>query len=76
MIGVPHEKWGESVHAVIRLVAPDSVTEQDIKAYCRERIAHYKCPTAVTFVDDPLPVSTVNKILKTEIRKMVIDKLK
>lgn len=76
VIGVPHEKWGESVHAVIRLVAPDSVTEQDIKAYCRERIAHYKCPTAVTFVDDPLPVSTVNKILKTEIRKMVIDKLK
>ena len=76
VLGVPHEKWGESVHAVVRLMEPGSVTESEIKDYCRARIAHYKCPTAVTFVEDALPVSTVNKILKTEIRKMVIDKLK
>jgi len=76
VVGVPHEKWGESVHAVIRLVEPGRVTETDIKDYCRERIAHYKCPTGVTFMEEALPVSTVNKILKTEIRKMIVDDMK
>jgi len=76
VIGVPHEKWGESVHAVIRLISPGSVTEDDIKEYCRGRIAHYKCPTAVTFVEKALPVSAINKILKTEIRRMIIEDFK
>jgi len=71
VIGVPHLKWGESVHAVIRVSEDASVSEQEIIDYCRERIAHYKCPTAVTFMDQPLPVSTVNKILKTELKKMI-----
>jgi acyl-CoA synthetase (AMP-forming)/AMP-acid ligase II len=76
VVGVPHEKWGESVHAVIRLSDSSNVTEQDIKDYCRERIAHYKCPAVVTFVEEPLPVSTINKLLKTEIRKMLVHNLK
>lgn len=71
VIGVPNDKWGESVHAVIRVSEDACVSEQEIIDYCRERIAHYKCPTAVTFMDQPLPVSTVNKILKTELKKMI-----
>ncbi|MDC0661458.1 long-chain-fatty-acid--CoA ligase [Marinobacter sp. SS21] len=72
VIGVPHDKWGESVHAVVRLTEPGLATERDIISYCRERIAHYKCPTGVTFVTQPLPVSTINKLLKSEVRKMIL----
>lgn len=75
VIGVPHEKWGEAVHAVLRLVEAGSVTEEDIKSYCRERIARYKCPAAVTFVEEPLPMSAVNKILKSEVRNIVISEM-
>lgn len=71
VIGVPHEKWGESVHAVVRLSGSAVASEQSIIDYCRERIAHYKCPTGVTFMDRPLPVSTVNKVLKSELKKMI-----
>src|SRR5690554_486894 len=73
VIGIPHEKWGEAVHAVVRLAEPGSATEQDIKDHCRELIAHYKCPVAVTFVDEPLPISSVNKILKSAVRKMIVE---
>lgn len=76
VIGVPHEKWGESVHAVIRVSEDACVSGQDIIDYCRARIAHYKCPTAVTFMDQPLLVSTVNKILKTELKKMIIGEIR
>ena len=73
VIGVPHKKWGESVHAVVRLADDAVVSKDDIIRYCRERIAHYKCPTGVTFMEQPLPVSAVNKILKSELRKMISD---
>lgn len=71
VIGVPHEKWGESVHAVVRLTDDAVVSESEIISYCRERIAHYKCPTGVIFMEHPLPVSTVNKILKSELKRMI-----
>ncbi|MCG2582452.1 MAG: long-chain-fatty-acid--CoA ligase [Marinobacter sp.] len=71
VIGVPHEKWGESVHAVVRLKDDAVVSESEIISYCRERIAHYKCPTGVTLMAQPLPVSAVNKILKSELRRMI-----
>ncbi|MDO6459671.1 long-chain-fatty-acid--CoA ligase [Granulosicoccaceae sp. 1_MG-2023] len=74
VIGVPHEKWGESVHAVIRLFEPGSHSEDEIIDYCRGQIAHYKCPTAVSFFEEPLPVSSVNKILKSKIKKMLFEK--
>ncbi|MGO1501510.1 MAG: class I adenylate-forming enzyme family protein [Marinobacter sp.] len=70
VIGVPHKVWGEAVHAVVRL-RNDSpqVTEAELIQYCRERIAHYKCPVGITFRDEPMPMSGVNKVLKTELRK-------
>lgn len=71
VIGVPHEKWGESVHAIVRLVEGARVSEREIVDYCRDRIAHYKCPAGVTFMEKPFPVSTVNKVLKSELRKII-----
>ena len=44
VIGIPHEKWGEAVHAVVMRKSGAAVTGDDIIAFCKERIAHYKCP--------------------------------
>lgn len=68
VIGIPSEQWGESVHAVIILKPGSSASEQDIVAHCRERIAGYKCPRSFEF-REVLPVSSVGKVLKTELRK-------
>ncbi len=69
VIGVPHAEWGEAVHAIVVLHAGKSVSEGELVAHCRERIAGYKLPKAVTFRDEPLPLSGAGKVLKTELRK-------
>jgi len=70
VIGVPHEKWGETVHAV---VVPAQGAEEDgaaLISYTRKHLAHYKCPTGVTFMSE-LPRNPTGKILKRELRKSV-----
>jgi acyl-CoA synthetase (AMP-forming)/AMP-acid ligase II len=68
VIGVPSEQWGEAVLAVV-VPQPDSeVTEDDIKAWARERIAGYKVPKFVEFRSEPLPLSGAMKVLKRELR--------
>jgi len=69
VIGIPHEKWGEQVHAIIRLADDHSLDEATIIAHCHDWIANYKCPRSVEFAIDPLPLSGAGKILKTELRK-------
>jgi acyl-CoA synthetase (AMP-forming)/AMP-acid ligase II len=69
VIGIPHPKWGESVHAVVRLSSHSSASEKELIEYCRAAIAAYKCPRSVTFVSDPLPTTSVGKISKKDIRK-------
>ncbi len=68
VIGVPHEKWGESVHAVIVLKPGMTADLAAIQAHCRERIAGYKIPRSIDFRDS-LPLSSVGKVLKHQIRK-------
>ena len=68
VIGVPHEKWGEAVHAIIVLKPGADTTFESIQQHCRELIAGYKCPRSVEFVA-ALPLSSVGKVLKTELRK-------
>lgn len=69
VIGVPHEKWGEQVHAVIRLHEGKSASEQEVIDFAHTLIAGFKCPRSVDFVTDPLPLSGAGKILKNVIRK-------
>jgi long-chain acyl-CoA synthetase len=69
VIGIPHEKWGEQVHAIVRCKPDTSVDEAGLIAHCHELIAGYKCPRSVEVVTDPLPLSGAGKILKTELRK-------
>lgn len=69
VIGIPHDKWGEQVHAVVRLADGKNTTDTELIAFAHEMIAGFKCPRSVDFVRDPLPLSGAGKILKTEIRK-------
>ncbi|MGE2733767.1 long-chain-fatty-acid--CoA ligase [Mycolicibacterium vaccae] len=66
VIGVPDDKWGEAVKAVV--VTSSDVSEQDLIAFARERLAGYKCPKSIDIVDE-LPRNPTGKILKKELRK-------
>ncbi len=68
VIGVPHPDWGEVVHAVIALEPGTKVSEAEVVAYCRERLAGYKTPKAVT-VMETLPRNSTGKVLKRELGK-------
>ena len=69
VIGIPHKVWGEAVHAVVILEAEAAAGEEQLIAYCKENLAGYKCPVSVSFRSEPMPLSSVNKVLKTELRK-------
>ena len=66
VFGVPDEKWGEAVKAVVALDRP--VERAELIDWCRERLAHYKCPKTVD-VMDALPRNPTGKILKRDLRK-------
>ncbi|MEZ4444374.1 MAG: AMP-binding protein [Polyangiaceae bacterium] len=67
VIGIPHESHGEEVKAVIALKEGQEASEQDIIDYCKERLAAYKYPRVVAFLDT-LPKGPTGKILKRELR--------
>lgn len=69
VIGLPDEFWGETVHAEIVLNPGKEASAEELIEYCRERIAHYKCPRSVTFHTEPLPLTPVSKIDKIALRK-------
>jgi acyl-CoA synthetase (AMP-forming)/AMP-acid ligase II len=68
VIGVPDQRWGECVHAVVVLRPGRQVTARELRDFCREHIAGYKIPGSVAFADE-LPVSGAGKILKRELRR-------
>ena len=68
VIGIPHDTWGEQVHAVVRLKPDTSATADELIAHCHELIAGYKCPRSIDFRDEPLPLSGAGKILKRALR--------
>jgi long-chain acyl-CoA synthetase len=68
VIGVPDERWGETVKAVIVRKAGVEVAAEELIAYARDRLARYKCPTSVDFID-MLPRNPSGKILKRELRE-------
>jgi fatty-acyl-CoA synthase len=70
VIGIPDEKWGESVHAVIVLHAGQSATAPEILDWCRERIAGYKRPRSVSFIgEEDMPRTATGKILHRVLRQ-------
>jgi acyl-CoA synthetase (AMP-forming)/AMP-acid ligase II len=69
VIGIPHEVWGEAVHAVVVPRDGMEVTEIEIIEYARPTIAGYKLPKSVEIRAEPLPLSGAMKVLKRELRK-------
>jgi fatty-acyl-CoA synthase len=67
VIAVPDERWGERPKAFVTLRSGASATEAEITAFCRERIAHYKCPDAVVFGE--LPKTSTGKVQKSHLRE-------
>jgi acyl-CoA synthetase (AMP-forming)/AMP-acid ligase II len=67
VIGRPDPVWGEAVHAVIRLADGAQATPEEIIGWCRERLAHFKCPKTAEF-SGPLPRTTTGKVLKRQLR--------
>ena len=68
VIGIPSEKWGEAVHAIVVLHDDAEVDEQTLILHCKKLIAGFKCPQSISFRTEPLPLSGAGKILKTELR--------
>ncbi len=67
VIGVPHEKWGETVKALVVLAPGAEADEAMLIAHCRDRIAHYKCPTSIEFRDE-LSRTATGKLQKYKLR--------
>ncbi len=72
VIGAPDEHWGEIVAAAVVLDQP--VSEDELRAFCHERLASYKVPAHV-IAFDRLPTNATGKLAKTEIRRLVLDRL-
>ena len=68
VIGVPDAHWGESVKAVVELQPGKSATSEELIAFCAQRLADYKKPRSVDFVDE-LPRNPAGKLLKNQIRE-------
>ncbi len=68
VIGVPDEKWGERVHAVLVLSPGAELEAEAVIAHCRELIAGYKCPRSVEFRSE-LPLSAAGKLQKFQLRE-------
>ena len=66
VVGIPHPRWGERPKAFVTLNQGAAATPQEIIAFCRERLAHYRCPDAIAF--GPLPKTSTGKIQKFILR--------
>jgi long-chain acyl-CoA synthetase len=69
VIGVPHERWGEAVHAIVVPRAEAKLDPDAIRAHCRTLIAGYKIPRSFEIRTRPLPLSGSGKVLKPALRE-------
>ncbi len=74
VVGVPDDKFGEELCAWIRLTDGETLVEEEIRAFCRGRIAHQKIPRYIRFVDS-FPMTVTGKIQKFLIRRHMIEEL-
>jgi acyl-CoA synthetase (AMP-forming)/AMP-acid ligase II len=67
VVAIPDDTWGERPKAFVALKPGQQVSVEEIIAFCRERLAHFKCPTAVEFGD--LPKTSTGKVQKYVLRE-------
>jgi acyl-CoA synthetase (AMP-forming)/AMP-acid ligase II len=70
VVGVPDEKWGESVFAVVKLAEGAQVSEQELIDWGRERVGSVKKPRSLRIVDESLPKSVVGKLMRRQVREL------
>ena len=74
VLGVPHEKWGEAVHAVVVLHDQAEVSTQELIDWCKSQIAGYKRPQSISFIDDAdMPRTATGKILHRVLRQKLAE---
>lgn len=71
VVGIPDERWGERVHAVIRLHSGALTTPEQIIKHTRDLIAGYKIPRSIEFITEPLPTTGAGKVSKVELRRII-----
>jgi len=70
VIGIPHEKWGEAVKAIVALQQGKTVTEKELIEHCKGKIAGYKIPKSIDFIkDEEMPMTPTGKILHRILRE-------
>lgn len=74
VVGVPDRKYGEELCAWVILKPGHALTEEELRAHCKGRIAHYKVPRYVRFVEE-FPMTITGKIQKFRIREVMQDEL-
>jgi fatty-acyl-CoA synthase len=74
VFGVPDPKFGEEVCAWIKLHEGESANEEEIRAFCRGEIAHFKIPRYIRFVDE-FPLTVTGKVQKFVMRERMADEL-
>ena len=74
VVGVPDEKYGEELCAWVRRKDGADVTDEDLKAYCRDRLARYKVPRYVVFTDE-FPMTVTGKVQKYKLREASVELL-
>ena len=67
VIGVPDEKWGETIKALVVLAPGEAPDEDELRSWCRDRLAHYKCPTTIE-IRDELARTATGKLQKFKLR--------
>jgi len=73
VIGVPHEKWGETALAVVVPHLGQSPTAEELRSWCRQRLAGFKCPSQVEFLEDEqMPRTATGKVLHRVLRQRYI----
>lgn len=68
-IGIPDEKYGEEVKSYVVIKSGHTLTEDEVLAYCRDRMANFKCPKYIAFIDE-IPKGPTGKLLRRALRDL------
>lgn len=74
IIGIPDERWGEAVCAVAVLRAGESLTLEELHAFCDGKLARFKIPRHLIIRQDPLPLNPTGKLLRGELRRQLLER--